>query len=76
MILIKIQNRKIPLFLKYFLAIAIGASIHGVFNLALVLHYAWLSVILILVAGVALTYLLVNTDELYEKKDSVLKAEK
>ena len=76
LILIKIQNRKIPLFLKYFLAIAIGASIHGVFNLALVLHYAWLSVILILVAGVALTYLLVNTDELYEKKDSVLKAEK
>ncbi len=68
LIIIRTNHTQIPLILRFFFALLVGTLIHGMFNFALAQQLSWLSILLLIGSGIWMSYLLFNTDELYEKQ--------
>lgn len=68
LIIIRTNHTQIPLLLRFFFALLVGTLIHGIFNFALAQQLSWLSILLLMGSGIWMSYLLFNTDELYEKQ--------
>ena len=60
------KYRNIGLFWRYIFALLLGFSIHSIYNLSLEAGLSFVSILLAVAGGIALSYLIFHLDELYE----------
>lgn len=60
------KYRNIGLFWRYIFALLLGFSIHSIYNLSVEAGLSFVSILLAVAGGIALSYLIFHLDELYE----------
>ena len=63
---VMMNYRNIGLFWRYILALLLGFTIHSIYNLSLQGGLSFVSILLAVAGGIALSYLIFHLDELYE----------
>jgi hypothetical protein len=66
--IVKTHERKFKNVLKYFVWILAGFGLHGIYNLSLYYNVKIVTIVILIVCYFVLTYLLFNSDLIYQKK--------